>query len=174
MFLRWTKYIDKAGNTRLYASLFHSVRDGKIVRHKNKGSLHILGLHENHKHPLQTRRVLWARLDRALKKFRRLSKPNATTSNAPSPPKSANAPNEKQAPLGPWNGTGTPIKRPRRGRFVDEALDIFSQMQEIECTCKARWPAKGYDGCRGCKRWWSLQSGLFHSLVPPPKPWEFG
>jgi hypothetical protein len=73
MFLRWTKYIDKAGNTRLYASLFHSVRDGKIVRHKNKGSLHILGLHENHKHPLQTRRVLWARLDRALKKFRRLS-----------------------------------------------------------------------------------------------------
>jgi hypothetical protein len=70
MFLRWTKYTDKAGNTRLYASLFHSVRNGKIVRHKNKGSLHILGLLQNHKNPLQTRRVLWARLDRALKKFR--------------------------------------------------------------------------------------------------------
>jgi hypothetical protein len=68
---------------------------------------------------------------------------------------------------------GDANQRPRRGRFVDEALDIFSQMQEIECTCKARWPAKGYDDCRGCKRWWSLQSGLFHSLVPPPKPWEF-
>jgi hypothetical protein len=83
MFLRWTKYTDTAGNTRLYASLLHSVRDGKIVRHKNKGSLHILGLRQNYKHPLQTRRVLWAGLDRALKKFR-------------SPPKSANARNEKR------------------------------------------------------------------------------
>ena len=73
MFLRWTKYTDKAGDTRLYASLFHSVRNGKIVRHKNKGSLHILSLRQNHKHPLPTRRVLWARLDRALKKFRGLS-----------------------------------------------------------------------------------------------------
>jgi hypothetical protein len=73
MFLRWTKYTDKAGNTRLYASFSHSVRNGKIVRHQSKGSLHILGLRQDHKHPLQTRRVLWARLDHALKKFRRLS-----------------------------------------------------------------------------------------------------
>ena len=73
MFLRWTKYTDKAGNTRLYASLFHSVRNGKIVRHKNRGSLHILGLRQDHKYPLQIRHVLWGRLDQALKKFRRLS-----------------------------------------------------------------------------------------------------
>jgi hypothetical protein len=73
MFLRWTKYTDKAGNTRLYASFFHSVRTRKIVRHKNKGSLHILGVRQNRKYPLQTRRVLWAHLDRTLKKFRRLS-----------------------------------------------------------------------------------------------------
>jgi hypothetical protein len=43
-------------------------------------------------------RVLWARLDRALKKFRRSLKPNATTWNAPSPPKSADAPNENGRP----------------------------------------------------------------------------
>jgi hypothetical protein len=66
-----------------------------------------------------------------------------------------------------------PINRPARGRITPAALDLFSEMQSLECTCKVRWPAKGYDRCPGCKRWWNLHSEFFDSLVPHPKPWQF-
>jgi hypothetical protein len=62
MFLRWTRYRDKAGRVRLYARLLSSRRVGGKVRHISDGSLRVIvqagiALDE------QFRRDLWTRLD---------------------------------------------------------------------------------------------------------------
>jgi hypothetical protein len=67
MFLRWTRYRDKDGRTRLYARLVGSWREGRKVRQRNVGSLHVC-IQADVEWPDQQRRDFWRHLDFVLER----------------------------------------------------------------------------------------------------------
>jgi hypothetical protein len=69
----------------------------------------------------------------------------------------------------------TPVARPPRQRFSDEALDLFAQMlRPRRCTCPPHPPdLPHYEEvarCKNCQRYDELHSKLFHCW-PSRKPW---
>jgi hypothetical protein len=58
-----------------------------------------------------------------------------------------------------------PIHRPIRAQIPLEALDLFREMKNVECTClPIDWEGRYWErqGCPGCERWWDLHSRLAH------------
>jgi hypothetical protein len=68
MFLRWTRYRDKNGRTRLYARLIANRREGRKVRQQTVGSLRV-SIEAGVEWPDQRRRDFWRHLDYVLKRF---------------------------------------------------------------------------------------------------------
>jgi hypothetical protein len=64
----------------------------------------------------------------------------------------------------------TPIRPRTKTRISDEALRIFREMQDIECTCGPR--PKCPPECRGCKRWDALHDQLAEALKWQPETWQ--
>jgi hypothetical protein len=65
-----------------------------------------------------------------------------------------------------------PIHRPIRSQIPPEALDLFREMQALQCTCRPiDWGGKYWerDECTGCERWWNLHSRLAQ-LLPGIRP----
>ena len=54
-----------------------------------------------------------------------------------------------------------PIHRPIRAQIPLEALDLFREMKNVECTCPPiDWKGRYWERqeCPGCERWWALPS----------------
>jgi len=84
-----------------------------------------------------------------------------------------------------------PVKRrkskARDARITEQALQLFTEMLALECTCPPRdwgdWPGRivnnhdseAWDGwlheCPGCKEWWRLHSELHDELRCRPYEW---
>jgi hypothetical protein len=62
--------------------------------------------------------------------------------------------------------TRIPIKRPARGRFTDEALDLFLAMQRCQQRCGC-----GPGSCFRCEEWSDLHRRLFELWPGRPRPW---
>jgi hypothetical protein len=67
----------------------------------------------------------------------------------------------------------TPIHRPPIAEITPTAINLFTEMRAIRCTCKridwaAYWER---DECDGCRHWWELHSDLHRELHS--KPWEW-
>ncbi len=59
-------------------------------------------------------------------------------------------------------------------RISPLAVEIFKQMQALECTCEPRdWAGKywKHEPCSACEQWWTLHSVLHNVLNC--KPWEW-
>jgi hypothetical protein len=74
--------------------------------------------------------------------------------------------------------TRTPIRRPLRGRFTDEMLDLFEAMRHLgetkPCTCppvdwEHKWWVQG-PPCPACREYRELH-GQLANLWPGVKPW---
>jgi hypothetical protein len=65
MFLRWARYRAKGGRTRLYARLVVGWREGRRVRQRTVGSLHVC-IQAGVEWPDQQRRDFWNHLDYVL------------------------------------------------------------------------------------------------------------
>jgi hypothetical protein len=71
----------------------------------------------------------------------------------------------------------TPIGRPPRQKFSDEALRIFERMLRLrKCTCPPRSPDLPYfeEGarCRNCQKREELLGKLYHAW-PNVRPWYY-
>jgi hypothetical protein len=72
----------------------------------------------------------------------------------------------------------TPISRPARPRFSDEALDIFGKLRRVRCTCpphEVDWKGAYWEDilrprCAGCQTWDELHGQLCHHW-PGYRPW---
>jgi hypothetical protein len=80
------------------------------------------------------------------------------------------------------NTKRTPINRPARRNFSAECLDLFDQMQRLECTCKPPRIVKNSSGfgnvwkqerCSDCTKWRGLHRQFMDTLQPRPKPWQY-
>jgi hypothetical protein len=67
MFLRWARYRDKDGRTRLYARLVGSWREGRKVRQRTVGSLRV-SIQAGVEWPDRRRRDFWNHLDNVLER----------------------------------------------------------------------------------------------------------
>ena len=68
-----------------------------------------------------------------------------------------------------------PIHRPIRAQIPLEALDLFREMKNVECTCPPiDWEGRYWErqGCPGCERWWDLHSRLAQ-ILPGIRPWHW-
>jgi hypothetical protein len=68
MFLRWTRYRDKDGRTRLYARLITNWREGRKVRQRKVGSLRV-SIQAEVEWPEERRRDFWRHLDNVLERY---------------------------------------------------------------------------------------------------------
>ena len=67
-----------------------------------------------------------------------------------------------------------PLARPPALQITPLAVNLFTEMAAISCTCAPRdWDGKywGQDQCAGCKRWWELHAQLHDELRC--RPWEW-
>jgi hypothetical protein len=62
-----------------------------------------------------------------------------------------------------------PIGRPSRRSITPEALDLFAEIQTLECT---RPPARYDCPCADCLKWEKLYNELWSALGGRRKPWQ--
>jgi hypothetical protein len=68
----------------------------------------------------------------------------------------------------------TPIRRAGRRQITKRAVELFTEMAAIPCSCKPRnWDGEywRHEECAGCERWWTLHSELHDELRA--RPWEW-
>lgn len=60
----------------------------------------------------------------------------------------------------------TPINRKGKLQITDKAVELFREMEDIDCTCEpVDWDRYWeHRLCAGCERWWELNSLLHHEL----------